>query len=159
MRNDPSLLLKTLAVIRMATACFFLLFGQYKLFSPEFTHGGFQQYLQSYADGSAVSLYQPILADLVLPHAVFFGYLVGAVEFSLGICLLLGIGVRPASVVGALHMISLTLATWWGPGHGVPVWRYFGAELDHISLLFLFIIFFVADAGKQWGLDGRQSSR
>src|ERR1700690_4654342 len=107
MRNDPALFPKTLAVVRMATACFFLLFGQYKLFSPEFTHGGFQQYLQSYAQDSAVGLYQPILADLVLPHAVFFGYLIGAVEFCIGICLLLGFAVRPASVVGALHMISL----------------------------------------------------
>jgi hypothetical protein len=52
-------------------------------------------------------------------------------------------------------MLSLTLATWWSPGAGVPVWRYFGAELDHLSLLFLFIIFFVADAGQEWGLDGR----
>ena len=37
----------------------------------------------------------------------------------------------------------------------MPVWRYFGAELDHLPLLFLFIIFFVADAGQEWGLDGR----
>jgi len=128
------------------------------LFSPEFTHGGFQQYLQSYAQGSAVGIYQPILADLVLPNAVFFGYLIGAVELSIGICLLLGLAVRAVSVVGGLHMISLTLATWWGPGHGVPVWRYFGAELDHLSLLFLFIIFFVSDAGKEWGLDGRRKT-
>jgi uncharacterized membrane protein YphA (DoxX/SURF4 family) len=155
MRNDPSLLLKTLAVIRIAVACFFLLFGQYKIFGPEFSHGGFQQYLQSYTQGSAVSIYQPILANLVLPHAEFFGYLVGAAELSIGICLFLGFAVRPASVAGALHMVSLTLATWWGPGHGVPVWRYFGAELDHLSLLFLFIIFFVGDVGKEWGLDGR----
>ncbi len=52
-------------------------------------------------------------------------------------------------------MLSLTLATWWEPGQGIPVWHYFGAELDHLPLLFLFIIFFVADAGKEWGLDGR----
>src|ERR1043165_4260870 len=111
MRNDPLLLLRTLAVVRIATACFFLLFGQYKLFGPEFTHGGFQQFVQSCAQGSAVSFYQPILADLVLPHAVFFGYLVGALELLIGIGLLLGAWVRPASVAGALHMLSLTLAT------------------------------------------------
>ena len=156
MRNDPALLPKTLAIVRMATAFFFLLFGQYKLFSPEFTHGGFQQYLQSYSQGSAVSLYQPILGDVVLPHAVFFGYLIGSLEFSIGICLLLGFWVRPASVVGALHMVSLTLATWWEPGHGIPIWRYFGSQLDHLPLLFLFAIFFVSDAGKVWGLDGRR---
>jgi hypothetical protein len=38
----------------------------------------------------------------------------------------------------------------------VPFWRYFGAELDHLPLLLLFIIFFAADAGRVWGLDGRR---
>jgi len=60
-------------VVRVATSIFFLLFGQYKIFGSEFTHGGFQQYLQSFAQNSAVSFYQPILSDLILPHAVFFG--------------------------------------------------------------------------------------
>jgi uncharacterized membrane protein YphA (DoxX/SURF4 family) len=156
MPKNSTALFKTLAVVRIATSGFFLLFGQYKVFGHEFVHGGFQQYLQSFAEGSAVGFYQPFLADLVLPHAAFFGYVVGAVEMFIGICLLLGIWVRPASVLGALHMLSLTLATWWAPGHGVPVWRYFGAELDHLPLLFLLIIFFVADAGQQWGLDGRR---
>jgi thiosulfate dehydrogenase (quinone) large subunit len=149
------LLAKTIAAVRMATAVFFLLFGQYKVFGPGFAHGGFQQYLEGFVQSGAVSVYKPFLADLILPHAVFFGYLVGLVELFIGICLLLGLWVRAASVLGALHMISLTLATWWEPGHGVPVWRYFGAELDHLPLLFLFVIFFVSDAGQEWGLDGR----
>src|SRR5580704_18125197 len=147
---------KTIAVVRMAMAVFFLLFGEYKLFGPGFAHGGFQEYLHGYIQGSAVSLYRPILADLVLPHAVFLGYMVGAVEMFIGVSLLLGIWVRPASMLGALHMLSLTLATWWGPGHGVPLWRYFGNELDHLPVLFLVIIFFVSDAGQQWGLNGRR---
>ena len=150
---------KTLAVVRIATSIFFLLFGEYKVLGPGFAHGGFQQYLEGYIQSGAVSFYRPILANLVLPHAEVFGYLVGAVERFVGICLLLGLWVRVASVIGALHMLSLTLATWWEAGHGVPVWRYFGAELDHLPLLFLFIIFFVSDAGQQWGLDGRNKGR
>lgn len=150
---------KTLAVVRIATSIFFLLFGEYKVLGPGFAHGGFQQYLEGYIQSGAVSFYRPILANLVLPHAEVFGYLVGAVELFVGICLLLGLWVRVASVIGALHMLSLTLATWWEAGHGVPVWRYFGAELDHLPLLFLFIIFFVSDAGQQWGLDGRNKGR
>jgi thiosulfate dehydrogenase [quinone] large subunit len=145
---------KTIAAVRMATAIFFLLFGQYKVFGPGFAHGGFQQYLQGFIQSGAVSFFRLFLADLVLPHAVFFGYMVGAVELFIGLSLLLGLWVRPASVLGALYMLSLTLSTWWEPGHGVPVWRYFGAELDHLPLLFLFIIFFAADAGREWGLDG-----
>ena len=151
----PSAVSKTLAVVRVATSVFFLLFGQYKLFGPGFAHGGFQEYLRGYIEGSAVGFYRPILASVVLPHAVFLGYTVGAVEMFIGVSLLFGIWVRPASVLGALYMLNLTLATWWDPGHGVPVWRYFGNELDHLPMLFLFVIFFASDAGREWGLDGR----
>jgi uncharacterized membrane protein YphA (DoxX/SURF4 family) len=146
---------KTIALVRMGTAVFFILFGQYKLFGPGFAHGGFQEYLRGYIDSSAVRFYRPVLAILVLPHALVLGYVVGAVEMFIGISLLLGIWVRAASVLGGLYMLNLTLATWWEPGHGVPLWRYFGAELDHLPLLFLFLIFFVSDAGREWGLDGR----
>lgn len=152
---DPRVVAKTIAVVRMATAVFFLLFGEYKLFGSGFSHGGFQDYLRGYIDVSAVGFYRPILAQVVLPHAVFLGYVVGVVEMFIGVSLLLGIWVRAASVLGVLHMLSLTLATWWEVGHSVPVWRYFGAELDHLPLLFLFVIFYAADAGKVWGLDGR----
>ena len=152
LRSDD--LPKTLAVVRIATSVFFLLFGEYKVFGPAFAHGGFQQYLQGWLQQGVIGLYRPVLANLVLPHAVFFGYLVGVIELFIGICFLTGLWVRLASVIGALHMVSLTMATWWEPGHGVPFWRYFGAELDHLPLLFLFLIFFVADAGQKWGLDG-----
>jgi uncharacterized membrane protein YphA (DoxX/SURF4 family) len=144
-----------IALTRIATSTFFILFGQYKLFGTGFAHGGFQQYLEGYIQGGAVEFYRPMLASIVLPHATFFGYAVGAVEMFIGLSLLFGLWVRPACILGALHMLSLTLATWWEPGHNVPVWRYFGAELDHLPLLFLFIIFYVADAGQTWGFDGR----
>ena len=51
-------------------------------------------------------------------------------------------------------MLNITLSTWWGAGHGVALWRYFGAELDTIPLILLFLIFFASDAGQTWGVDG-----
>ena len=155
MTPDSRTLAKTIAVVRVATSVFFILFGEYKLFGTGFSHGGFQEYLRGYIEGAAVGFYRPILAQVVLPHAVFLGYVVGAVEMFIGLSLLFGIWVRPASVLGVLHMLSLTLATWWEVGHSVPVWRYFGAELDHLPMLFLFVIFYAADAGRVWGMDGR----
>jgi uncharacterized membrane protein YphA (DoxX/SURF4 family) len=154
MTASPAIPFRTIALARMATSVFFLFFGEYKVFDPGFAHGGFQNYLHGYLDGGAVALYRPVLGKLVLPHAVFFGYAVGVVELFIGLSLLLGIWVRIGSVLGMLHMISLTLATWWDPGHGVPTWRYFGAELDHLPLLLLFFIFYAADAGRVWGVDG-----
>ena len=153
--GQSATLSRTIATVRMTVGVFFILFAQYKLIDPGFAHGGFQEYLRGYIAGSAVSFYRPILAHMVFPHAVFLGYMVGVVEMFIGVSLVLGIWVRPASVLGALFMLNLALATWWEPGHGVPLWRYFGAELDKLPLLFLFVIFYVSDAGREWGLDGR----
>lgn len=142
--------------MRVATSVFFLLFGEYKVAGPGFAHGGFQNYLHDYIGTTAVSFYRPFLSGVVLPHAVFFGYMVGIIELVIGISLLLGIWVRAACVVGVLFLLNIALASWWDPGHGAPVWRYFGARLDTLPLLLLLVIFFAADAGKVWGLDARR---
>src|SRR5258708_29806545 len=148
---------KVIAGVRIATSVFFLLFGEYKLAGPAFAHGGFQGYLHGYINNDAVSFYRPVLTGLILPHAVFFGYLVGAIEMFVGVCLLLGLWVRPASVLGIFFLLNLTLAAWWDPGHGAPLWRYFGARLDTIPLLLLLIIFYAVDAGKVCGLSVRHA--
>jgi uncharacterized membrane protein YphA (DoxX/SURF4 family) len=152
-----STLPKTIAGVRIATSVFFLLFGEYKIAGPGFAHGGFQTYLQDYIHSSSVGFYRPFLSEVMLPHAVFFGYFVGALELWIGLCLLLGLWVRPACVVGVLFLLNITLASWWEPGHGAPIWRYFGARLDTLPLLLLLLIFFAADAGSVWGLDGRRA--
>jgi uncharacterized membrane protein YphA (DoxX/SURF4 family) len=150
----PFALSKAIAVVRIATSVFFLLFGEYKLAGPGFARGGFQTYLHDYIANGAVSFYRPVLSSLVLPHAVFFGYAVGVVELLVGISLLIGLWVRPACVLGILFLLNLTLAAWWEPGHGVPLWRYFGARLDTLPLMMLLVVFFSADAGRVWGFDG-----
>lgn len=159
MSNQSSPLSRTIAAVRVATGALFLFFGEYKVAGPEFAHSGFRQYLRGYIAGDALAFYRPLLAHIVLPHPVFFGYLVGVLELLIGVSLVVGLWVRSASVLGALFMLNLAFATWWEPGHGVPIWRYFGAELDKIPLLFLFLIFYAADAGQTWGLDGRLRNR
>jgi len=46
---------EAIAVARIFTSAFFLLFGEYKVFGSEFTHRGFQQYLQGFIQNGAVS--------------------------------------------------------------------------------------------------------
>jgi len=84
---------------------------------------------------------------------VFFGYMVGVLELAIAVSLIAGLWVRGGSIVGVLFMMNLLLASWWSPGHGAAFWRYFGAELDTIPLIFLFLIFFAADAGQTWGYE------
>lgn len=145
---------RTIAITRIATGLLFLLFGEYKVATPAFAHAGFQQYLQGYIQTEAVSFYRPFLAHVVFPHAVFFGYMVGVFELWIALALIAGLFVRVSSILGALFMLNLALSTWWAVGHGVALWRYFGAELDTIPLSLLFLIFFATDAGKTWGVDG-----
>ena len=145
---------RTIAAVRIVTGIFFLFFGEYKLAGSAFATTTFpQQWLKQIISQGAVGFYAAFLQKVVLPHHVFFGYAVGAVESFIGVSLVFGHWVRAASILGVLHMINLTLATWWEPGHNVPAWRYFGNELDHLPLLFLFLIFFTAKAGRTWGLD------
>jgi len=141
-----------MALVQVATSVFFLLFGAYKVAAPGFAHAGFPTYRQDYIAHRAVSFYRPVLAGLILPFAIVFGYVVGVVELRAGVSLLLGLFVRPACILGILFLLNMLLATWWEPGHGVPVRRYFGAELDHLPLLLLLLVLFAADAGRVWGL-------
>ena len=148
-----------IAVTRIATGFLFLLFGEYKVAGPAFAHGDFQKYLDGFIQTEAVSFYRTVLVHIVAPRAVFFGYAVGILELWIAASLILGIFVRPTSIVGALFMLNITLSTWWGAGHGVALWRYFGAELDTIPLILLFVIFFASDAGQGWGIDGALRKR
>jgi len=102
--------------VRVAAAVFFLLFGEYKVRGPGFAHGGFQTYLHDYIANSAVIFYRPILSGLVLPHAVFFGYLVGVLELLIGISLLIGLWVRLACVLGILFLLNLNPGCLVGTG-------------------------------------------
>ena len=149
---------RTIAFARILTGVMFLFLGEFKVASTAFAHGGFQKYLQSYIGVEAVSFYGRLLARFVMPHAVFFAYTVGALELVIGICLVLGFWVRPASVLGMLHMLNLILATWHGAGQGPP-WHYVANQLDHIPLLLLFAVFFTTYAGEVWGIVGFRSSR
>ncbi len=145
---------KTIAVVRIAVGLLFILFGQFKAFGPEFMGGMMRQYVERYVgQDQAVGFYKLFLANVVLPHSEFFALVVGWGELFLGLGLVVGLWVRAASVAGGLHMLSLTLASWHAPGSGAPLWTYFAGQLDHLGLLFLFVIFFAADAGRVWGLD------
>jgi uncharacterized membrane protein YphA (DoxX/SURF4 family) len=153
--QESAILSRILVVARIVTGAFFLFFGEYKVFGRAFAHAGFAHYLEGYIHQTAVGFYRPVLSHIVLPHVVFFGYLVGVVELFIGISLIFGVCVRAASVLGILHMTNLTLATWWDPGHGAPCWQYFGAELDHLPLLLLFLIFCSAGPIGHWRTRSR----
>ena len=150
MRNGS----RTIAIARILTGVVFVFFGVWKSFWPAFAYSHMGQAITQYVQHDAVGLYRGFLAGVVAPHPVFFGYVVGIGELLIGISLLIGFLVRPASLFGMLHMFSLVLATWRAPAPAAP-WRYLANQLEHIPLLLLFAIFYATRAGEKWGLDAR----
>lgn len=140
-----------MGLARIAVGVMFLFFAQYKLMHQDFAHGGFQSWVQPWADHDAFHFYRPFLR-FTLKHPVFFGYATGVVELLIGLSLLAGKWTKAFSMIGALFMLNLIFATWYLPP-GSAYWKYLGHELDHIPLLLLFIIFWAHDAGKVLGLD------
>jgi uncharacterized membrane protein YphA (DoxX/SURF4 family) len=143
---------KAMAVARILIGVMFIMFAQYKLLHRDFAHGGYEKYVTGWVQESAVGLYKPFLRA-TLRYPVASAYAVAVAEMLIGISMVIGYAVRFFSVVGALFMLNLTLATWMLPA-GTPAWRYLGNQLDNIPLLLLFVIFYVHGAGSTWGFDG-----
>jgi uncharacterized membrane protein YphA (DoxX/SURF4 family) len=140
-----------MAVARIVIGVMFIMFAQYKLLHRDFAHGGYEKYVRGWVQESSVGFYKPFLRA-TLRYPVASGYAVGVAEMLIGISMVLGFAVRPFSLIGALFMLNLTLATWVLPP-GTPAWRYLGEQLGNIPLMLLFVIFFVHGAGSTWGMD------
>ena len=142
-----------MALGRIGVGIMFLFFGEYKVVNGQFAHEGYTKWVSGFVQESAVSFYKPFL-KFSLHHPALFGYTVGWVELLIGISMVLGLWVRPFAIIAAIFMLQLVLSTWNLPA-GTASWRYAANELEHIPLLFLFLIFFVHSAGETLGLDGR----
>jgi thiosulfate dehydrogenase (quinone) large subunit len=148
---------RALAVLRIGVGLFFLIFGQYKIFGTQFTlHGGFQFWINKFlSDGGAYPFMAPILRGFVLAHATPIAFLVAYGEFAIGLALILGVFVRPASVGGLIFMLTLLFASDY-PGSAAPLWQYFGASLSHSVFALCFVTFLLGDAGVVWSLPSRK---
>lgn len=140
-----------MALARIAVGIMFLFFAQYKLMHTDFANGGYQKYVTGYVEQTSVSFYKPVLR-LTLRYAFFFAYAVAVAELLIGLSMVLGFWVRVFSVVGALFMFNLALATWRLPPGSAP-WKYLGNQLETIPLFLLFLLFFTHNAGTTLGLD------
>jgi len=147
-----------LAVVRIAVGIFFLIFGEYKVFGTQFTlHGGFQYWIQRFLQGGTYPFMEPVLRGFVLRHATAIAFLVAYGELSIGLALLLGIVVRPASVCGIVFMLVLLFSSDY-PGAQAPFWQYFGASLSHSVFALCFAVFLVGRADVAWSIKNLRKS-
>lgn len=134
---------KALVGLRIAVGILFLIFGEYKIFRTTFTlGGGFQFWINRFLAEGAYPFMIPILRNFVLPHATAIAFLVAYGEFAIGLALVFGVLVRPASICGLIYMLTLLFSSNY-PGADAPFWQYFGASLDHLvpALCFAAFIF------------------
>jgi uncharacterized membrane protein YphA (DoxX/SURF4 family) len=151
-----------LAALRIAVGALFLIFGQYKVFGSQFTlHGGFQFWINGFLEQGAYPFMTGILRGFVLPHATAIAFIVAYGELAIGLALILGVLVRPASFAGLIYMLALLFSSNYPtpvnypvssdfPGSGVVFWQYFGASLDHLVLALCFAAFLVGRADAVW---------
>jgi uncharacterized membrane protein YphA (DoxX/SURF4 family) len=143
---------KAVAALRIAVGLLFLLFGEYKVFGTTFTlHGGFEYWINQFLQDGAYPFMIPVLRNIVLVHAHAIAFLVAYGELAIGIALVLGIWVKRASAFGFVYMMTLLFSSNY-PGPGVPVWRYFGASLNHSILALCFLTFLIGDPERMWTL-------
>src|SRR5919197_3725144 len=94
---------RALAYLRIAVGVFFLIFGQYKVFGTQFTlGGGFQGWINRFLVDGAYPFMVPVLRGSVLPPGTGIAFLVAYGELAIGLALILGLLVRPASICGAI---------------------------------------------------------
>lgn len=150
---------RSLALLRVAVGCLFLILSSYKVFGTQFTlHGGFQYWINLFLAGGAYPFMVPILKGFVLPHATAIAFLVGYGELAIGLSLVLGIFVRLASAFGVLYMLTLLFSSNY-PGAHAPLWQYFGASLNHLVLALCFLAFAITDPPQHLSLPALFTSR
>jgi len=88
--------------------------------------------------------YKSFLLNFALPNASFFTHLVTSWEFVLGICLVLGLGIRIIAPLQIFANINYILGKTYASG---------GANLDRLAIIILVTLFLVS-AGREYGLDG-----
>src|SRR6266853_3078453 len=137
----PTSSTRALTGLRIAVGALFLIFGEYKVVGKQFTlGGGFQYWIGRFLQDGAYPFMVPVLKNFVLLHATPIAFLVAYGELAIGIALVLGLLVRPASICGVIYMLSLLLSANY-PGPHAAFWQYFGASFEHLVLALCFAAF------------------
>jgi len=142
---------KALAFLRISIGLLFLIFAEYKLVNTKFIWGGMAQYISQFLDQGSYPFIRPLLRNIILPHAVFFGAVVAISELLIAISLLSGVLVRWASA-GGLTMVLLFLLSSNYPGPRAEFWEYFGSSLDNSVLAICFTALLIAPSSQRWAL-------
>lgn len=147
-----SRLRNALALVRVATGILFVVGGVHKISSMEFARIEFPKFLSEASNGAAVRFYADFLNSVVWQHPGTYAVLIGFTELFIGVGLVLGLAVRPISLIGIVYTVNLMLATYMAPGNDEPLWRYLDNESKELMMFFLFVVFAIGHVGENWGV-------
>ena len=88
--------------------------------------------------------YKSFLMNTMLPHAAGFRVFLVAWEIILGVCLVLGLGIRIVAFLQIFANVNYVLSKSYLSG---------GANLDRLACIILLTLI-IASAGRYFGLDG-----
>ncbi len=148
----PSRAARAAAVARILTGVIFIGAGIGKV-AGDFVRGGFAASAREVAEGPSWPFWSVFLRSIVIPNATGFGWFVALAEIALGVSLLLGFLVRPATLGGIVLMLLVLFGQSHVPGKEWTTWVTAGLTTK-FALLLLWLLFIV-DAGRGWGLDAR----
>lgn len=106
--------------------------------------GGLTGWTQQLAEHAAFDIHKWIATNIFIPGLIVINPLVWLTEFSLAVCFILGIFVRPLAIIGMLFTAHLWLGLYRHPGEWP--WLY-------IFLIFTQGFFILNNAGRSLGLD------
>jgi len=153
MSYSQTRLRRTLALVRFLTGILFLSAGLHKVASWEFARIEFPQFLWDATHGGAAAFYSDFLSNVVAQHIARYAAVIAFCQLFIGIGLVLGLAIRPVSVLGMLYSLHLILATWnASPGMHDSVWGDLEGVSNLLLMLFLFLLLGVGHAGERWGL-------
>ncbi|MFZ0633471.1 MAG: DoxX family membrane protein [Acidobacteriaceae bacterium] len=118
-----------LALLRIAVGFFFVIFGQYKVFGPEFVRSGFRGYVEGFIRDGAYPFMLPLLRWILAHAAAAMALAVAWGELLIGISLLIGLLSRVASLFGCALMLAMWLSGGY-PGAHAAFWMCWGASLN-----------------------------
>lgn len=128
-----------LAILRIAVGFFFLVFGQYKVFSTSFVRSGFHDYVEGFIRDGAYPFMVPVLRWILAHAATAMALAVAYGEFLIGISLMIGLFSRVASIFGCALMLAMWLSGGY-PGPHAAFWMYLGASLNWSGFAICFVV-------------------
>lgn len=152
MAYSHSRLRKTLSLVRVATGVVFVSVGYFKISSLAFARTVFPAFLENAIRGAAVEWMRPVLEWIAYTGPGRIGVVIGFVELFIGTALVLGLAVRPASLIGMIYSLALLLTTWNESGTSPSMLQSAEHQFRNLFPFLIFLLLGVGHAGETWGV-------